>query len=247
MISRRATKKQTAEASHRSRAETSTQSRAPVDPLLQLQQTIGNQAVQRLLRSRTIQAKLAISQPGDVYEREADRVAEHVMRMPEPVIQRTCSACAAGGSTCSKCEMEKQALMQRKTGKDSRSADAVPGGFLHNLGAGQPLEERTRAFFEPRFGHDFSRVRVHTDGKAAASARSVNASAYTVGRHVILGGGQYAPGTDAGNRLLAHELTHVLQQQHRAGRAVRLQRTPAASVLDFTRHTRQRILQPAGA
>jgi len=77
---------------------------APVHPIIQLQQTIGNQAVQYLLRSRTIQPKLAISQPGDSYEQEADQVAEQVMRMPEPVIQRAYSACAAGGSACSKCE-----------------------------------------------------------------------------------------------------------------------------------------------
>jgi len=182
-------------------------------PISRLQESVGNQAVQRLLRSRMIQAKLAINQPGDIYEREADRVADHVMRMPDPTIQRTCSACAAGASTCSKCEMEKQALMQRKTGKDSRSADAVPGGFLHNLGAGQQLEERTRAFFEPRFGHDFSRVRVHTDSHAVDTARGVRARAYTIGRDIVFGSGEYAPATMEGKRLLAHELTHVVQQE----------------------------------
>jgi hypothetical protein len=228
MIWRRATQKQTAEASHRSRAQTSTQSRAPVDPLLQLHQTIGNQAVQRLLRAHAIQAKLAISQPGDIYEQEADRVADRVMRMPQPIIQRTCSACAAGGSLCSECETEDEAPLLRKTEQPADSRDSVPDDFIRNLGPGKSLDAATRAFFEPRFGCDFGGVRVHADGKAAASARSVNASAYTVGRHVILGGGQYAPGTDGGNRLLAHELTHVLQQ--RAGRVARLQRTPARKV-----------------
>ena len=77
---------------------------------------------------------------------------------------------------------------------------------------GQPLDPATRAFFEPRFGHDFSRVRVHTDAKAAESAWAVNALAYTVGRDVAFGLAQYAPQTGAGRKLLAHELTHVVQQ-----------------------------------
>ena len=77
---------------------------------------------------------------------------------------------------------------------------------------GRPLDPATRASMEPRFGHDFSRVRVHSDAKAAESARSVNALAYTVGRDVVFGAGQYAPGTTAGRRLVAHELTHVVQQ-----------------------------------
>ena len=77
---------------------------------------------------------------------------------------------------------------------------------------GQPLDVATRAFMEPRFGHDFSGVRVHTDAKAAESARAVNALAYTVGRNVVFGAGQYLPQTNAGQRLLAHELTHTVQQ-----------------------------------
>ena len=77
---------------------------------------------------------------------------------------------------------------------------------------GQPLDAATRAFMEPRFGHDFSRVQVHSDTKAAESAWAVNALAYTVGRNVVFGEGQYAPATTMGRKLLAHELTHVVQQ-----------------------------------
>ncbi len=77
---------------------------------------------------------------------------------------------------------------------------------------GQPLDPATRTFMEPRFGHDFSQVRVHTDAKAAESARAVNALAYTVGRGVVFGAGQYVPGTSARRRLLAHELVHTIQQ-----------------------------------
>lgn len=77
---------------------------------------------------------------------------------------------------------------------------------------GQPLDRETRAFMEPRFGHDFSRVRIHSDPTANASARGVSAHAYTVGQHIVFGAGQYNPATPSGQRLLAHELTHVVQQ-----------------------------------
>jgi hypothetical protein len=101
----------------------------------------------------------------------------------------------------------------------SGSMDATP--MVHGVLAtpGQPLETATREFFAVRFGHDFGNVRVHADGKAAESARSVNALAYTVGHDVVFGAGQYAPGTHAGQRLLAHELTHVVQQSGRSARA----------------------------
>jgi Domain of unknown function (DUF4157) len=86
--------------------------------------------------------------------------------------------------------------------------------------SGQPLDGGTRAFMEPRFGHDFSQVRVHTDARAAESARAVNALAYTVGRDVVFGEGQYTPGAREGRGLLAHELTHVLQQTRSAGAVI---------------------------
>src|SRR5215207_8793318 len=102
---------------------------------------------------------------------------------------------------------------------------------------GQPLDAGTRAFMEPRFGHDFSRVRVHTDAWAAESARAVDALAYTVGRDVVFGAGQHAPGTVAGTRLLAHELTHVVQQgEGHAGLQRQVVAAPATSpgVAEYT-------------
>jgi len=88
----------------------------------------------------------------------------------------------------------------------------VPDGFARDLGAGHPLDGATRAFYETRFGQGFGHVRLHTDWRAAASAQSINARAYTVGRDIVFGAGEYAPQTAGGRRLLAHELTHVLQQ-----------------------------------
>jgi DNA/RNA endonuclease G (NUC1) len=95
---------------------------------------------------------------------------------------------------------------------------------------GQPLDAGTRAYFEPRFGHDFSKVRVHTDARAAESARAVNALAYTVGQNISFGAGQYAPDTTLGRRLLAHELTHVYQQAASSSTdcSLNLENSPAA-------------------
>jgi hypothetical protein len=105
-------------------------------------------------------------------------------------------------------------IVQRAASQgETRSVDAAPlvGDVLSS--AGQPLDSDTRRFFAARFGHDFANVRVHADAAAAESAHSVNALAYTVGRDIVFGAGQYAPNTSIGKRLLAHELTHVVQQR----------------------------------
>jgi hypothetical protein len=111
---------------------------------------------------------------------------------------------------------EDKTFQTKKAPAGSRSIEgeeSVPP-IVHEVlrSPGQPLDAATRAFFEPRFGYDFSQVRVHTDAKAAESARAVNALAYTVGRDVVFGAGRYAPGTTIGRRLLTHELAHVVQQ-----------------------------------
>jgi hypothetical protein len=176
-------------------------------------QAAGNLATQRLLCSGVIQPKLAISQPDDVQEEEVDRIDEQVMRMAEPgLLQRRCSACEIG-ATCSSCE-KKNSLLRRKAGQRNSWPDNnhAAEGFVSALGAGRPLDTATRDFFENRFGADLSDVRVHTDRGAANSAESINALAYTLGRDVVFAPGQYTPETMEGRRLLAHELTHVVQQ-----------------------------------
>jgi hypothetical protein len=94
---------------------------------------------------------------------------------------------------------------------------------------GRPLDGQARAFMEPRFGADFGGVRVHTDARAAESARAVDAVAYTVGSDVVFGAGEYRPGTAAGDRLIAHELAHVVQQGGAQARQERLQRSASSS------------------
>lgn len=135
------------------------------------------------------------------------------------ILQRKCAACGqhtVAGADCTECTKGERSV-QRAPGnsgfRSSNSFGAPP--IVHDVlrSPGQPLDAASRAFFEPRFGHDFSGVRVHTDGRAAESARAVNALAYTVGRDVVLREGLYRPETAAGRSTLAHELTHVVQQR----------------------------------
>lgn len=132
-----------------------------------------------------LQKSMAVSQPTDAFEQKADGVAGRVMRAPAP---------AASVST---------------------SAGTASPPIVHEVlrSPGQPLDAATRALMEPRFGHDFGQVRMHSDPKAAESARAVNALAYTVGRHVIFSEGSYGLSSPQGTRLLAHELAHVIQQE----------------------------------
>lgn len=138
-------------------------------------------------------------------------------RMPPTRSRLLQRSCACGGSSGSgdKCEecLQKETGLQRLAAAPARSNVAPP--IVHDVlrSPGQPLDTATRQFMEPRFGHDFGRVRIHADAKAAESAKAVVAHAYTVGSDVVFGQSRYAPGTDSGRRLLAHELTHVVQQR----------------------------------
>lgn len=164
-----------------------------------------------------MQPKLTVNKAGDIYEQEADRVAERVMRMAEPTLQRTCE-CGGGCPLC--LERNTHERLQRKAVEKDDSETSVPA-LAHEVlrSSGQPLDSSTRAFMEPRFGHDFNGVRVHTDPLAAESAQAVNAIAYTVGRNVVFGRGRYQPTSTHGRRLLAHELAHVVQQDQSPNKA----------------------------
>jgi len=256
--------------------------------------------IRRILRSSGAQYKLTIGQPDDKYEQEADRVADQVMRMPDPKLQRQpeneeeeemlqakpladqitplvqrqeepseeeeepVQAKSMLGRTpdiqriCPECEKEtaqrqpmeeeeeelqpgydqepeestpimesvstrdagelggeEEELLQPKS--DTGDVPQVTSGIARDIqsikGTGQPLPASERAFFEPRFGKDLSQVRVHNDSRAGLIARSINARAFTLGRDVVFGAGQYSPGVPAGRKLLAHELTHIIQQR----------------------------------
>lgn len=170
--------------------------------------------LQRSHSNRAVgESQATVNTPGAMYEQEADHVADQVMRMPEPGLKR---ACPCGGA-CPRCQdgrgVHKHLQTRRVPAIDAERSIAPHTVHEGLRSSGHPLDTATREFMEPRFGHDFSRVRVHTDQQASKSARALNASAYTVGQNIIFDGGRYAAGTDSGRRLLAHELAHVIQQQ----------------------------------
>ncbi len=176
-------------------------------PLLQRKCACGG-GCPRCQGDLAIQTKLELGEPGDKYEQEADHIADQVMRMPEPGLRRQVNE-----------EEEEELLQTKPMGQERASGDVgehpeVPP-IVHDVlrSPGRSLDPQTRSFMESRFGHDFSQVRIHTDGKAVHSAQAVNALAYTVKRDIVFAAGQYAPETSAGKHLLVHELAHVVQQR----------------------------------
>jgi hypothetical protein len=148
-----------------------------------------------------MQTKVRINAPGDASEQEADRVAGQVLANPaHPDV----------GSA--------PPHIQRYTGQSSGQMSAAPAGVDRALASpARPLDPALRQAMEQRFGHDFSAVRVHVGSAAEQSARELHASAYTLGRDVVFGAGRFEPQTQQGQRLIAHELTHVVQQSGSAG------------------------------
>jgi hypothetical protein len=144
-------------------------------------------------------------------------VADRSSFFPTPglMLQRKC-ACGShsSGGECGECAKKKSPLQRAAAGPEASSVPSIVGDVLRS--GGRPLDAHTRAFMEPRFGRDFSRVRVHTDTRAAESAGAVNARAYTVGNDIAFAAGRYEPRTEPGLRLIAHELTHTIQQESRA-------------------------------
>lgn len=164
----------------------------------------GGPSLCRAVHTRALQPKLAVGMVDNPYEHEADHIAAQVMKMPEP---------RQVGRECACCIDDERPLMRTKKAGSPAMAGAAPEIVNRTLDApGSPLDSSARSFMEPRFGVDFSHVRVHSDQQAGVSAHSVNALAYTVGHHVVFSSGGYSPGSEAGRNLLAHELVHVVQQ-----------------------------------
>jgi len=161
------------------------------------------------------QKKLVVGRVDDPLEHEADRIADQVMRMPQPVPVKPSHAGTAMQRQCAACEEEGEAIARKAAIGGANQAGTAAPDIVHDVLAspGRPLDTNARAFFEPRFGQDFSQVRVHVDERSAASARAVGARAYTVDRHIVFGTGHYQPDNATGQFLLAHELAHVAQQK----------------------------------
>ncbi len=203
--------------------------------MMRLQRTIGNWATGQL-----VQAKLTLGPAGDKYEQEADRTARQVMRsLNAPNVQRNKGAgerqtqltslqraetedeelqakpLSDGISAIQRAEMEDEEELQAKPLHGLEGGEVDPGvaaTISSAKGGGAPLHDGVRASMERGFGANFSRVRVHTDSQADALNRSLNAKAFTSGRDLFFRRGEYNPGSSAGQELIAHELTHTVQQ-----------------------------------
>lgn len=170
---------------------------------------------------------------------------------PPPIFRQPATRCACGGITgpegeCEECRSRRLARGRdaepRTPGASGSSAQRMEGDGKTRVvpavvqdvlsSPGVALDADVRASFESRFGFDFSHVRVHTDSRSAESAKAIDASAYTVGRDVFFGAGQYAPASDAGQQLIAHELAHVAQQVSRRGTARSHVRDLAVTAID---------------
>jgi Domain of unknown function (DUF4157) len=163
----------------------------------------------------SIQPKLAVSAPDDPDEREADRIADTVMRSPQPVVQRKCAACSAGGATCPSCEEEETRVQRKADGADAAGevgtdaeVDTGMQARLQSPSGGRPLPEGLRRDVEPVLGTDLSHVRVHDSAVDRADADRINAKAFTYGTNIWIG----STGSAQDRQLMAHELAHVAQQ-----------------------------------
>jgi hypothetical protein len=229
-------------------------------PILELQRAVGNQAVGFLFQRSLLQPRLRIGPSGDAYEREADRVADQIMRQgSEP--QAPVSVAHAAASVQRQCHCQDDELVQRKCQcqeeeelvqpKAGSSPLHHPSGFETRVdalkGSGRPPPAAVRRFFEPRFGHDFAGVRVHTGTVASDATKAVGARAFTVGNDVVFGGGEWSPGTDAGKHLLAHELTHVVQQTPLIARRQPMLQRAAEDVSEAAPETEEGVANPESA
>ncbi len=160
---------------------------------------------------------------------------------PSATLLRRCACGGSGGAGGGCAECKKKRLQRSAAGRAPEFAPPIVHEVLGS--AGHPLDGTSRSYFEPRFGHDFSKVRIHSDARASESAQPVNALAYTVGRHIAFASGLYQPRTASGQRLLAHELTHVVQQQSWSTPQSSLRIGPAA---DAQEHEAQRTALAMG-
>lgn len=197
-----------------------------------------------------IQAKLTVGQPDDKYEREADAMADRVMRMSDPMVQQQTfesdeeempmlkRETAAVQMKCTECEKEEESLhrkplagnitpfFQRKESEGGQVNDRLATSLKTSKTGGQPLPDNTRDWMESRFGTDFSHVRVHTDSKAVQFSRDLSAQAFTYGSDIYFNQGKFNPGSAERKHLLAHELTHTIQQGGEVRKQHMVQRQP---------------------
>jgi Domain of unknown function (DUF4157) len=166
------------------------------------------------------QPKLSVNQPNDPEsfrdEQEADTVAEKVTGMNDSSTQKLFFRPPAIQRKCAHCEEEEKKAQRKESNNETIEASAQTENYIASLSGGKQLSKNERDFFEPGLGYDFSNVRLHTGNEANQSAENINALAYTHGNDIVFASNQYQPGTNEGRKLLAHELTHVVQQNNNA-------------------------------
>ena len=167
--------------------------------LTALHHAAGNHAVGQL-----VQAKLKISKPNDPSESEADRIADQILQIKKPLTHARDSNARGDISTINQAWKKPRKI-------NSEINFSTSNHFIRDLEHGHPLDTQTRAYMQPRFGQDFSQVRIHTDDKAAKSAEAINARAYAYRNNIVFNKGEYIPDSSTGKRLMAHELAHVVQ------------------------------------
>ncbi|MEM1251931.1 MAG: DUF4157 domain-containing protein [Cyanobacteria bacterium P01_H01_bin.21] len=192
-----------------------------------------------------IQPQLKVGKPNDRYEQEADRIANQVTQMPQPEVQRQIETKEEEEETLQTKPTVSHipSLVQRQVESEEEEEETLQAKNFPNLlptitpdiqsgvqtlqqSSGQPLPPNVRSFMEPRFGQDFSGVRVHTTGRASQIAHSLHARAFTVGNHIAFAQGNFRPHTSIGQNLIAHELVHTLQQGKGTSSHNTLQRAP---------------------
>ncbi len=198
------------------------QKMADESPVVQRQLKWQQMADEYLAKKHGYQPKLKVSDPNDKYEKEADEAAEKVMKKED--VNGTLSN---SKSTIDRMEddeelneepEEKEDEVQTKTldiqakGTENGKINEETSSQINNISGGQSLSKKELDFFEPKFGADFSNVKIHNDTNANHMASSINAKAFTKGNNIVFGKGQYQPGTESGKKLMAHELTHTIQQ-----------------------------------
>ena len=210
-----------------------------------------------------LQMKMTVNKPGDAFEQEADKMAGKVMRMPPPAspvqnerLQRQTEdklrkapqteerlqKAPAGEVKLQKAPAGAEKLQRKEAGGAPAVGSMVQSGIQIGTSGGQPLSSDVRGYMEPRFNADFSKVRVHSDPESASLSNQLSARAFTYQNHVFFSRGQYQPGTGEGKQLLAHELTHTIQQRHSVQRAPQVstsvtqpqvQRSAVGEILDW--------------
>jgi hypothetical protein len=189
-----------------------------------------------------VQTKLDVSSPGDQYEEEADRVAEQVMRMPVPTSTTGFATFRNGVAG----EPERPGRVLRKIETIPGKANPVSDTFDLAPGPGQALDSDSRNYFEPRFGQDFGNVRIHSGPEAAMAASSIQARAFTLGTDVVFAAGEHDPSSESGKHLLAHELTHVVQQGRSRSSDLKVQRACGPTAIGPTPNTCALVSSPLG-